>query len=510
MSQQGMTREDFSFSKLYQFELVAACYQSDKIMAYTSEHLRLEDFSMPTCQVVWEALDTYWKAQGKRPTEPEVSLLIRDIVSDEVGKYKSSITDEELEGLASLLEMVFTHAPVNDEFMLGRLPDVLKKARVKRIVEDFDQHNPNQLLQDLMKESEKLDITSRKEKRSTLCDDLGLIETDEENLRVSTGCSRLDRKLDGGPMPGDLAIVIACSGVGKSNMLSHFSVAAATNYFHSLFLTLELAPKKIRQRAFSMMSGVEGSWLKVPTSRWPERELLRRKVMKSKEFGISSYLSVEDMTDRSYHPLEIGRKITEWKRGVVEAGGREEDCKLVVLDWLDMLRPMDDRPSANPYLMISETMHHFKRVAQQHQLVIYTASQGTRDADGKAILRMKDTAAGFHKNDAVDYGFGLGNDEDAHYDMSTIDEAEETAEGVIVKMDKHVIMNVYKNRNGDTGPVRLYQAPTLRFYDSREQYTRHMHDLENPNLSPQVMAQISRSIGKPLNRNITAPGIMGM
>lgn len=511
MSQDDTIPDDFSLNKMFQYSLVQGCYQSDKLMAYTAEHMTLEDLSMPICQVIWEALLSYWQDFGRRASEQELFLIIRDIVTGNTDRYQSMVTPEEREGLAELLNMVTRGQPVNDDFLLSHLPRALRQSRMSRIVEDYDPMNPSGTIHQLLIEDERLESVGNTDKRASLFDHVGLMETDEDCVRISTGCSKMDRLLDGGPAPGDLILVIACSGVGKSNVLTHMCVTAATNYYHSLLLSLELSGDILRRRSFAMLSGVEGAWIKLPVARWPAREQLRKDFVMSDEFLISKYIQIQGLNDRKYHPSEIKRKIIEWKRDVVAAGGSAEDCRMVCVDWLDMLGPMESNSRLNEFTQISNTMKYLKRLAQKQNVVIYTATQAKAEADGKSIVRMKDTALGFHKNDAVDYGIGMGNDEDSQYGMDALDEAEETAEGVIVRTDKHVIWNVYKNRNGSTGPVRIYQAPTLKFYDSKEQYIRHMNDLENPNLSPDVMRALAQQQGLPYSPGGSsgAPGILG-
>ena len=133
MSQTGMTQDDYAFSKMTQYNLVAGCFQSDKLMKFSADLVRHEDFSMPICQIIWEALYLFWRDYGCRPSEPDLSMTIFDIMNDNTGKYKSMVTPEEREGLANLLHMVYTQPPINVENMMSKLPECVNRSRMERI-----------------------------------------------------------------------------------------------------------------------------------------------------------------------------------------------------------------------------------------------------------------------------------------------------------------------------------------------------------------------------------------
>jgi replicative DNA helicase len=334
---------------------------------------------------------------------------------------------------------------------------------------------------------------------------------DEENVRVSMGCAKLDRLLDGGPQLGDLGMIAAVPGVGKTNLLTHFALTGVMNYHRSLLLSLELTGAIIRRRAIAMLAGIEGEWLKHALRRWPDREVQRFQMVMSPGFELSSLLHVEGLVDKTYRPTILDTKITEWKRMVKREHGTDEDCRLVCVDWLDQLACLAQDTRLDQYTQKANMNHYLKKMATKHNVVIWTATQGNKEAVGKSIVRQDNVAGGFHKNDALDYYIGLGNSEEDQLNMEALDAAEETADGVYMRTDKHVVCTIDKNRHGSVGSVKLYQAPTLRFYDNQESYIRHMADLEKPNLSPTAMQQIVHgTVNTPKAGNVYVPGIPGM
>ena len=87
---------------------------------------------------------------------------------------------------------------------------------------------------------------------------------------------------------------------------------------------------------------------------------------------------------------------------------------------------------------------------------------------------MRHVSYGYHKNDALDIGIGLGLSlTDQQVQAYNAQMADEGNAPDIDDNGRNLIFNFNKNRNASIGPVKIYQAPTLRFYDNERTYRGH-------------------------------------
>ena len=73
--------------------------------------------------------------------------------------------------------------------------------------------------------------------------------SEEDNARLLTGMSELDRVLGGGIVPGSLVLIGGDPGIGKSTLLLQFMAAVAGSAGQVLYVTGEESIRQIRLRA---------------------------------------------------------------------------------------------------------------------------------------------------------------------------------------------------------------------------------------------------------------------
>jgi len=471
------------------------------LLAIAAGRLELTDFEMPSFQVLWEALSEYYKQFRRLPTTAEYYHVVMAVIYNTDGRRQSMLTQEEYPAFEELFRKV--NDPTIDKNTL--VPDFYQSnlgefIRYTRISKHWAQSQvamqmgigTADIVEQMAKISKEADAVGRRRKFSGMREDPGFRRAGATSLRISTGCSKLDALLDGGIQPTQLGCITGTPGTGKTNALVHLGTAGALSGVRCLFLSHELTAVEIKRRHAAMAMAIHGKYLKMPLESWPDAELFRASVLVDPNFRACDFMLVADMSDRRYPIYEVETQIELWKEHVKKETGTDEDCLLVCLDWLDMLLPPRGMEDKSPEAL-SQLGHEAKFIAKRQHVGLWTATQGTRDADGKAIVRMRHMAGAYHKNDALDIGVGIGRVEDP----LTVD-VKQSTEGI------GMIWSINKNREGQQGSVELYQAPTLRFYDSKEVYQAHLNELENPLITAdlKLMHSIQASAG---SMKVTSP-----
>lgn len=477
-----------TYNKSFQYSLLAHVAKCDDMMKAAYDKLQISDFELGVCQVIWEALAGYYGAYKVLPTPELFQVEVAKVVVNANGEYKSYITPEETDALMSLMEFIAGTVEFNPSYFKAELPKYLRYVRHSRTLSQFRQQmdqggDTRPLMHQLNaidKEAEGM-LAEDDMHYATEHHDL-LMETVHE-LRVTTGCGKLDAALDKGLRPGEIGCITACPGTGKTNTLLHFAAAAASVDIESLVLSLELPRWKMNRRFLAMMAGIPAQLTKKGVKEWPEPEQMRMAMVTHPDYPGACKTVIMDMSRGKVTCSQIEDTIGSWKDRTKKLKGTCENNLLVCIDWLKYIL----WPSAtkkDEWAVLTDICQEIGFIAKRQGVVIWTANQGKSEADGKTLLRMKDMAFAYHINDALDVSIGL-----ALSTSSRVTE-EDLVNDVKVK-SRNLMFNINKSRDNDIAAVELFQAPTLRFFDSQQQYNKYEHDLRTLQYNMRAMHSAS-------------------
>jgi replicative DNA helicase len=475
-----------SYDKNFQQQLLAHLRWEEELLRNAVRVLSVDDFEIPVMRIVYEALSRFYLRYHKIPMEPELDDELVKIIHNVDGTAKTGINPEEYEALTSLrgyIGVMYDHRYRNLERFQSELGPYIEWVRSTRVIGSLTPSilrgaSPSSLLGKLsditLEVSSKLDAESS---QSFYSQNTGIMmDYSQAELRISTGVNGIDNKLDGGLGLGELGMITACPGMGKTNALINFAAAANFAGQHTLFITLELPETLIKRRYTAIAGCIRGSVVKKVYTEWPEDAKKRLQILQSDQFAAHDYFTVSNKAGKTVTVDMISAEIVTWRERVRRRWGDEEmkKCTSVLVDWADLLHLPNEGANLSEHLRMRKVMEELKATSVRKLAAMWTATQGTREADGKQVVHMRHTSYGYHKNDPIDYGIGLGLADDDQQRQQQNDNM--GAQGVyrdIANSGRTLIMNFNKNRNGQTGPVRVYQAPTLRFYDTVDTFNYH-------------------------------------
>jgi replicative DNA helicase len=252
--------------------------------------------------------------------------------------------------------------------------------------------------------------------------------------RVGTGFTSIDQKI-GGVFPGELVVIAARPGVGKTTIGLAIAYANAARGVPSLFFSTEMSPGELLLRSVCAAAPVSSSWLRTGNLIDADRPRLEA----AKEAHRQALLFVDDRPNPSV--AEIRRTA---RREV-----REHGIKLVVVDYLQRLRPADDRRQR--YEQVGQIVASLKTLARELNVPVIALAQLSRDADGATptLAHLRESGSIESEADQVWLldrpGMYRKDDADLRY---------------------LAVLNVAKNRNGETGEVRLrWDSVAAKFCD---------------------------------------------
>lgn len=179
---------------------------------------------------------------------------------------------------------------------------------------------------------------------------------------IPMGIPGIDRLLKGGLAKGEIGVILAPTGVGKSTVLTKISNHAFNLGFNVLQVFFEDNPKIIQRKHFTM-------WTKIhPDDLSDKKDEVMSKVREIEE-SMPNKLIMKKLPSDTMTMLQIKNQI----RKMVSDGVKID---MIVLDYIDCIVP--ERNLGDEWKSEGSVMRAFEALCHEMNLVGWTATQGNR------------------------------------------------------------------------------------------------------------------------------------
>lgn len=259
---------------------------------------------------------------------------------------------------------------------------------------------------------------------------------------LTTGLESFDDSA-GGLYPGELVILAARPGVGKSAMGMQFAMQTAIGNRGVLFISLEMSRAELMSRLLCGKAEIDASLVR--TGRLNDHEFQKLEEVAPEIAGLPLHIC-----DRP--GLTAGDV-----RSIARRIHRKAPLALLVVDYLQRLMPADAR--IHRYEQIGRMTGELKQLARELNLPVLCLAQLNRQADGTTDAKPRLS----HLRES-------GNIE-ADCDMCLLLHREELSRRNDPDVKGKALLIVAKNRNGPTGEFELYfDGPTTSFRSPVQPY----------------------------------------
>jgi replicative DNA helicase len=194
----------------------------------------------------------------------------------------------------------------------------------------------------------------------------------EEDYRhpIPMGIPGIDRLLKGGLAKGEIGVILAPTGVGKSTVLTKISNHAFNLGFNVLQVFFEDNPKVIQRKHFTL-------WTKIhPDELSEKKDQVMQKVKEIKE-TMPNELILKKLPSDTKTMLQIKNEIRK-----MIADGVKID--MVVLDYIDCIVP--DKNLGDEWKSEGSVMRGFEAMCHELNIVGWTATQGNRSSISSEVV----------------------------------------------------------------------------------------------------------------------------
>ena len=350
-------------------------------------------------------------------------LFLEQIVDILDGKYTSNdafrwIIDEireyynEYKNIITMEVFKIKIQEIDSDLLVVNVKDVLKEVFKNMEAPDLDyvkdkalDFHKSQVLKDaIVKSAEILERDGDSDEIKSLIDlamqagverNLGhnyLVDIDaryEESARITspTPWDLINELMQGGLGAGELGVIVAPAGIGKSWTLAAMGAYGISKGMNVVHYTLELNEAYVGLRYDSIFSGVEGQNLK-----YHKEEIME------KLFKLDGNLTIK------YYPTKscTVNTLSAHLKKVITFGGKTD---MVLVDYADIMR--DVHRTREVRHALGNIYEDLRGLAGELQVPIWTASQANRSALDEDVIEASKVAESYAKVMVADFVMSL-------------------------------------------------------------------------------------------------------
>ena len=281
--------------------------------------------------------------------------LASKIVMDTIKKIK----DAPFEGHAFVQEKALKFCKQQE------LQKVMTKAQ--KIIDggEFESYDT---LEQMVREA--LQVGERDSGTEDVFHNLDDVLNDDYRHPIPMGIPGIDRLLKGGLAKGEIGVILAPTGVGKTSMTTKIANHAFNMGFNVLQIFFEDNPKIIQRKHFTLWTGIKPDELSLKKDEVMERVADVQNTMKNK-------LILKKLPSDSLTMLQIKNQIRK-----MIADGLNLD--LIILDYIDCVMP--EKSLGDEWKSEGSVMRAFEAMCHELNIAGWTATQGNRSSISSEVV----------------------------------------------------------------------------------------------------------------------------
>lgn len=202
--------------------------------------------------------------------------------------------------------------------------------------------------------------------------------SDDYRTPIPTGIHKIDEVLEGGLGKGELGVIIAPSGIGKSSMTTAMASYAALNGNNVLQIVFEDRIKQIQRKHIGRITGIESKDLSKP-------DYIDEVMAKVKEYQDQGTLQKNLRIVKFASGEKTARDIGRFIKKLTNSGFKPD---LVIVDYFECLAHEPSKDTSNDYEREGKTMRVFEAMVGELDIAMWIPSQGTKDSINLDLITM--------------------------------------------------------------------------------------------------------------------------
>ena len=315
-------------------------------------------------KIIVQMIKEYYKKYESVPSFDTLDQLTRSEIASEAARRivvdtLSQIKESNLEGHQFVIEKALKFCKQQE------LQKVMSKAQ--KIIDKGDFESYDQLEEMVNK---ALQVGEIEEGEQDVFTNLDEVLDDDYRHPIPIGIPGIDNLLKGGLAKGELGVILAPTGVGKTTVLSKISNHAFNLGYNVLQIFFEDNPKIIQRKHFTMWTGIAPDELSF------YKEEVMEKVREIRE-STKNRLILKKYPSDTLTMSQIKNQV----RKMIAEGNKID---LIVLDYIDCIVP--DKNLGDEWKSEGSVMRAFEALCHELDVAGWTATQGNRSSISSDVV----------------------------------------------------------------------------------------------------------------------------
>ena len=453
-----------SYGKAFQEKIVQGLL-TDRLWAeQMSEVINVEFFDLKYLKFL---ADRYFKYHGKYKDFPTLQLLV-SIIRDDLKTGNDTVLRDQI---IEYLQRIRHNPDMGDlEYVKEKALDFCRKQAFRGALEqavDLIQTDKFDSVMDLMRNA--LSVGTIPSIGHDLFEDMEARFVTVSRHPIPTGMESLDQKgiLNGGLGKGEIGVVAAPTGVGKSHMLVNLGAAAVKRGKNVIHYTFELTENATGLR-------YDSNICMIPSNEVPERSDEVR----------DAYTEMKGLGRLIIKEYPTGAATVQTLRSHIEKLSLKGFIPdLLVIDYADIMRSSRQYDSMRHEL--KKVYEDLRNLAMEKQIPIWTASQSNRESASSDIVGLENMSESYGKAQVADVVISISR------------KPTEKASG----LGRIFIAKNRAGRDGILFPVKLNTAMSMfSIIENAEEMTLSEAQGKNENDIKKVLQQKWKQVSKRENK----------
>jgi len=361
----------------FQVKVIAALFTDRIFLQQIADIIQPDYFESESNSWLLEVILEHFRQYKAPPTKDVLKVKVTEIENDIL---KTSVLEQ--------LKEVFRYMESDDlSFVKDEILKFCKNQEIKRAIMDsvtlLKMGNYDEI-------KSKMDSAMKAGADTNIgldyINDVASRYNEAARHTITTGWDVIDDLMDGGLAPGELGVVMAPAGIGKSWMLINIGANAVKAGKTVIHYTLELNENYVGQRYDSVLTGINAQTLKH-----------HQATVEEKMRSLTGNLIVKYYPTKSVGAMALKAHV---EKTIMQ--GKTPD--LIIVDYGDLLKVNTKK---DKHEALEDLYEELRGMAGEYKIPVWTASQAGRSALEEDVIEADKIASSYGKVMVADFLMSL-------------------------------------------------------------------------------------------------------
>jgi replicative DNA helicase len=348
----------------FQIQLINQIIEDKDFASSIMDVLESSYFDNKYFKIITQMIKEYYKKYESTPTFDTLEQIIKSEVTQEL------VAKIVLDTLKQIKTAPFEGSTfVQEKGLKFCKQQELQKAmeKAQKIINEGDFESYDKV-EGLVRDALQVGILDKGQ--SDVFNELDKVLEEDYRHPIPMGITGIDKLLKGGLAKGEIGVILAPTGVGKTTVLTKIANTAFNLGYNVLQIFFEDNPKIVQRKHFTIWTGIE------PDNLVLHKEEVMGKIREIQE-TMKNRLILKKMASDTMTMNQIKNQVRK-----IIADGTKID--MILLDYIDCVLP--EQSSKDEWKAEGSVMRAFEAMCHELNLVGWTATQGNRSSISSEVV----------------------------------------------------------------------------------------------------------------------------